>query len=443
MLIFWASFILVPLALLGFTLPIKKSLLVSMFLSLLLLITFVKNEVSPIVVSLCLIVLNLTPVFCAKLTNDLKRRKEIIGQKLKEATEGYTDLLNQQDKTKEQNLGLEQGLNELISLYEVTKQMNAARHYTELFEVFNQALRVHLGFGTGYLSLVEEKDGRFLNKKHFILELSGQIASPGQDITKEEKFINKVLKTVIDKKELFFKHPQIRRLLGDIELEDALGTLSVVPIGLDSSTPAVFIGKNLSEEDFGKLLILTRQLSMEMQRVSLYEKVQELAITDGLTGLFVRRRLMERMKEELERSLRYKLRLSVLMLDIDHFKEYNDRYGHLVGDVILKETAAIIRNSLSEVDLAGRYGGEEFCIILPETDKKGGLQVSERIRWAVDNHSFKAYDEVTNVTVSIGVATFPDDGMLMEELINNADKALYQAKRTGRNRVCAYTESLG
>jgi len=285
-----------------------------------------------------------------------------------------------------------------------------------------------------------EKEISF-NKVGFLLQSSGQIIQPTRGKNEESAYVNKILKTVTkETKQQLLKQAQVQSFIPGLELKSDLKTLALVPIGMETSAPLVFIGENFSEDDFSKLLILCRQLSMEVQRVSLYEKVQELAITDGLTRLLARRRFLERMREELERSLRYGLEISMLMLDIDHFKDYNDRYGHLVGDVVLRETASIIKNSLSGIDLAGRYGGEEFCVILPETNKKGALQVAERIRWAVENHSFAAYDEVTNVTLSIGVSTFPDDGMLMEELINNADKALYKAKETGRNRICDYAK---
>jgi len=135
------------------------------------------------------------------------------------------------------------------------------------------------------------------------------------------------------------------------------------------------------------------------------------------------------------------------MLDIDHFKVYNDTFGHLVGDVTLREVAKIIKESVRRVDLIARYGGEEFAIILPETTKQGGLEAAERIREAAACKRFKVYDEETRVTVSIGVASFPADmgHTLTEyypdiplELLQHADQALYQAKKEGRNRVIGY-----
>ena len=126
------------------------------------------------------------------------------------------------------------------------------------------------------------------------------------------------------------------------------------------------------------------------------------------------------------------------MLDIDHFKEYNDKYGHLVGDAILKEVAGTIKESIRQVDSVGRYGGEEFLIILTETDKNGARFAAERIRQAVESKRIKVYDEDLKATVSIGIATFPEDAEETQALIEKADKSLYRAKQTGRNRICVH-----
>ena len=147
---------------------------------------------------------------------------------------------------------------------------------------------------------------------------------------------------------------------------------------------------------------------------------------------------MERFMEEYTRSQKFNHKLSFLMLDIDHFKECNDKFGHLVGDIVLMNVADEIKNNIRQVDLAGRFGGEEFAVILPETDKIGAELSAERLRSAIKNRVIKAYDETINATVSIGVATFPDDASRPEELIDRSDWSMYRAKQTGRNRVCTY-----
>ena len=127
-----------------------------------------------------------------------------------------------------------------------------------------------------------------------------------------------------------------------------------------------------------------------------------------------------------------------LMVDVDHFKTFNDQYGHLMGDQILREVGKRIQESTREIDIAGRFGGEEFCVVLPDTDRAGARYAAERIRQAVEAGSIKAYDAEVKITLSLGVATYPEDGARIEELTDKADWALYRAKREGRNRVCAF-----
>jgi len=124
------------------------------------------------------------------------------------------------------------------------------------------------------------------------------------------------------------------------------------------------------------------------------------------------------------------------MLDIDNFKNCNDTYGHLVGDVVLREVARIIKDSVREIDLVSRYGGEEIAVVLPESSKEGARLVAERIRKGIADNVFKAYDEKVEVTVSIGLAIFPDDAIDAKGIIEKADAALYVAKKAGKNIVC-------
>jgi len=183
------------------------------------------------------------------------------------------------------------------------------------------------------------------------------------------------------------------------------------------------------------------QLKIKTLQDSLREsnlRLQELAATDPLTGLANRRTLMSTLEREFRRSQRNGAPLSLLMVDIDHFKQVNDRYGHQQGDEVLATMAGILRRHLRPYDLAARFGGEEFCLILPETVLDEAAKVGERIRRAVAGQAFAGPLVDLKLTVSLGAAVFPAPGIGSDEdLIRVADHALYKAKSSGRNRLQA------
>jgi len=170
-----------------------------------------------------------------------------------------------------------------------------------------------------------------------------------------------------------------------------------------------------------------------------YIQTARLAVTDGLTGLYNHRYLMERLRRDIERARESGERLSVLMIDIDHFKAYNDLNGHMAGDIALKEVAAVIRSSAKRQDVCARYGGEEFAVIAYGTDRELAARVAERLRAEVEARDFPNEEVLPggNLTVSCGVATCPEDSTDSGGLVEYADRALYAAKNSGRNRVCS------
>ncbi|HKU13686.1 MAG TPA: GGDEF domain-containing protein [Steroidobacteraceae bacterium] len=169
--------------------------------------------------------------------------------------------------------------------------------------------------------------------------------------------------------------------------------------------------------------------------VQYHEILFRMTVTDGLTNLCNRKQLDASLQEEIARARRHGRELSVLMLDIDHFKHINDSYGHLAGDSVLRGLASILQKRLRPNDRLGRYGGEEFCAILPETALANAAKIGEELRALVEAHAFVADDKRISVTISIGAGALAD-GMQMEDLYRSADEMLYRAKRTGRNKVC-------
>ena len=196
----------------------------------------------------------------------------------------------------------------------------------------------------------------------------------------------------------------------------------------------------LSPYQIELLEVLGNQASTSIANARFHAEIERLAITDGLTGLFNHRHFQERLSQEFSRIDRFSEPLSVLIIDIDHFKKINDTYGHPVGDAVLKGVADKIRKTIRNIDISARYGGEEFAVILIGTDERGAMNMAERLRKAVMNKTFSADKNTFNVTISIGISTYTKGIKRKEELIEKADKALYQAKRGGRNRSILWSE---
>lgn len=167
--------------------------------------------------------------------------------------------------------------------------------------------------------------------------------------------------------------------------------------------------------------------------LKLYERTARSAVTDGLTGLFNHTYFKDALRREVHRAHRHGLKLCLALFDLDDFKHLNDTKGHLAGDRVLVKAAALLRENAREIDVAARYGGEEFALILPETPRRGGLVVAERVRARVEAYFRRGRGP--RVTLSGGVASWPDDAQTADELVRKADQGLYRAKALGKNRV--------
>jgi diguanylate cyclase (GGDEF)-like protein len=212
-------------------------------------------------------------------------------------------------------------------------------------------------------------------------------------------------------------------------------------LSLDSTRPAAF-----SEADLRLLVAFATTAAAAIDNAQLHAEVQTLAITDSLTGLTNRRAFDRALDTELSRAIRYGYPLTLIILDIDNFKAYNDTYGHPAGDRRLIAIAALLRANVRDPDLAARYGGEEFALILPHTDKEGALALAERIRSTAESAAARrsaVRAPIAGFTISLGVATYPDDAGTAEELLQAADNAELEAKRGGKNQVRAAPELSG
>ena len=223
------------------------------------------------------------------------------------------------------------------------------------------------------------------------------------------------------------------------ELEDRVEGLN---IGADDYLAKPFADAELEARIFAALRVKAVHAELKQrnsQLESMLHHVEALAITDPLTGLFNRRRFADVLKREFAITRRYKNTLSCLMIDLDHFKRINDRYGHDAGDQVIKEIARGLLDTLREVDVAARYGGEEFAVLLPHTAKNAAVIAAERVRAGILRTEFKFGDDTLRMTASIGVSGNSDVTTgVAEDLVKAADYALYEAKRLGRDRVVLF-----
>ena len=203
-------------------------------------------------------------------------------------------------------------------------------------------------------------------------------------------------------------------------------------MSLDNEEPNYY-----NQEDLRFLAAISDLGTVALENSELFLKTQDLAIHDSLTGLFTKSYFFEKLKAEARRSLRHPDSFSILMLDIDFFKKYNDSFGHTAGDIVLKKISHIILDTLKEIHpTVCRFGGEEFCVILPGFEKDKASKTAEQIRKNIEKEKIILRRQETFVTVSIGIASFPDDGNEEDGLVKKADKNMYEAKRKGRNQIC-------
>lgn len=365
-----------------------------------------------------------------------ERNKEILNEALEEAESSYQELISKKNALEEKNRKIEEEIEEISELYEVAKDLNETLDPKKTLDIIGDSLDEVFEFSDAKIILVKE-DKSIATVYPVRKNLSNR--EPRIDIKEisSDPLVRYSLSSLIPITlnegdiEKRLKHPSDIKSFTSVPLMVANELLGIITM-----TDAKL--KHTEEDLLSRLCILSAQYALEISKARLYEKLQSLAITDGLTRVTRRYHFQERYNEEVSRSKRHNLNLSVLMIDIDHFKNFNERYGHLYGDAVLIEVARILKQGIREVDLLCRYGGEEFVIMLPETTKPQAKIVAERLRQNIAQDKFQAYGESATLTISIGIASLPEDTTEGQELIDKADEALLRAKREGRNCVCLY-----
>lgn len=341
----------------------------------------------------------------------------------------YNSLVSELESIDRRGKKIETELSRISRLYEITKKLAPALTFENLLDELFDFLEENFSLTAAHLLVCPGME--------FVKCVSKRVEKP-DGVSRAEDSINcgKVIEcsAAHDTGSFFMTREESEELFEEMGVVS--DTFTVFPISVAGEICAILAIEGAQRAMYGRFRILIPQIALEFRKVQLYEKVQELSIMDGLTEVYLRRHLMERLTEEVDRAERLKLTFSIGMVDVDHFKNCNDKYGHLVGDAVLNKIASRLKKSVREVDMIARYGGEEFCLVLPETTKDLAVSVGERIRKGVEEEDIKAFDEELKMTVSVGIATYPEDGTRIETLLEKADTALYKAKRRGRNKVC-------
>jgi len=361
-----------------------------------------------------------------KRNNQLYRVEEI---DLMESVAGQVAASMEKEYLHEQ---LEQQDKELALVNRLSTIVTSSMNIKEIFEGFAQELKEVVDVDYAAVALIE-------GDRLHILALSGQIKSirrAGDRIPLK----GTTTEWVVERKKSLYEAnlPQHSRFWTAAHyIKEGIRSIIHLPLVVRDRVigSLIIAGCQPDAYNTGQIRLLERlalQIATPIENSQLYARAEERARIDELTGLFNRRHFEERLKEEIARHSRYSNAFSLLMLDLDNFKTYNDIYGHPAGDEILKQIGAIIRSSIRNADQAFRYGGDEFTVILPQTISEDAYVVAERVREQIASE-MKAKEVV--ITCSIGLASYPSDGVMSGELVTATDTALYYAKRTGGNRT--------
>ena len=374
------------------------------------------------------------PVFFKKTH---RQAADQVDLKLQGRREEFSSFQKDSEKLKKDNSQIEKQLRNIEHLYDVIKEAGTTLSVQEMLEV------------------AKEFTERMFNLPHFII---GVLSSEGKRFEIkvasgcDEAFFNSFdIELESNGLGSIFAREKKTHWIPDIQAEERFSRLKHLPIRSLAFFPFVVQDRvigflctfsqdkmALDGETLYNFEVFCNQISIGIQKSLLYEKVQKLSITDGLTKLYSHRYFKQRLEEELILANRYSSQLSLLIFDIDHFKHYNDTYGHVAGDYVLMEVAKILKGQSDVTHLVARYGGEEMVLIASETTKEQAFDLAEKIRKAIEGNVFTIGKESTSVTVSAGLATFPQDAQTNLDLIGKADKALYAAKSRGRNQVVTY-----
>jgi diguanylate cyclase (GGDEF)-like protein len=352
----------------------------------------------------------------------------------------------EQERAQIEGLGnlLEKSNDQVFTFYNISKIIASTNDFHEMIHMIMSTLRKSIPFDRVSLYLADESRQKMILTYFNGFEIRDETSIgigdglPGRIVENGEHSHVHDLSLFYETFNDFIHFPGEEKRDGayiGVALKSRNTTIGV--IGIDSREK-----QGLSVDDMDFMALTSHQISIGIEKASLFMKTEQLSQIDGLTGLYNHRLFKEKLEQEVNKRIRTGKPLSLIMLDIDHFKQFNDNFGHQEGDAILKELAGIIRHQCrhTTMDACFRYGGEEFAVILPELELGIALKVADRMRKIVENHPFriKVKNPGMTLTISLGVAGLSgSDDARPEELLKKADEALYTSKRNGRNLVSA------
>lgn len=356
-------------------------------------------------------------------------------QFLRDQLIGLQKKYKQIEKTNEK---LNDKLLELYSLYKISLTLSTTFNLQHILKSIRDIFKSNFVVDHYSLMLFDENFEKLTMKSSFGLP------------TELEKIENFFIKESLFYKVITEARPVYRRNLARIQnvhiypnYKEPGGSFITIPLMPDENQSIGLLNlyrqetNGFSRHELNLLKRISTQIAKVIDKTLLFSQTRELSITDELTGIYNRRYFNQRFEREILRAKRYKRKLSVVMLDIDHFKTYNDTHGHLMGDEVLVKFTQIIDSIVRKADILARYGGEEFVILLPEIDKNRAIQAAEKFRKAIEKNHFTGEENQPggSLTLSLGTATYPEDATDAKSLLALADKALYTAKRRSRNAV--------
>jgi diguanylate cyclase (GGDEF)-like protein len=334
---------------------------------------------------------------------------------------------------------LEKKIKELSAFHEIGKALTSTLNLNQVLQVIMEKISILFQPDSWSLLLVDEQTGELYfeiavgkvadSLKQVRLKpgegIAGWVAKCGEPVVLPDAYADKRFAPRLDEMTNMQTQSLVcvpvkgrEKVLGVIELVNCLEQFHV------------------GEEKLFLLQALADYAAIAIQNARYVKLIQDLTISDDCTKLYNTRHLYFTLESEISRSTRYKFEASLIFLDLDHFKQVNDTYGHLAGSKLLAEMGELIRNDLRVIDFAFRYGGDEFVLLLPQTSKQSALNVARRLHRLVASHVFLHEEGVdVSLTASFGIATFPDDGQTKAELIRQADEAMYLVKNTSRNAI--------